>query len=196
MRVIIQKVNNHVNPDTTNEEAFERDQTRLEDFCERNGIKVIDDVRRVNAICDRINFARDMNNMFDKLPNEIKGKFKMPASIDFSNMKSLGTVEDRIAVFKKQAAESQLEFPILFKLCTGMKSKFSHIFFCVNEESGLSEALDFEGFIDCNILCQAYLPHKERVYKIYGIGSWFKSPVRLSVPHNLMSSKKVVKFDS
>ena len=58
----------------------------------------------------------------------------------------------------------------------------------------MSEALGFEGFLDCNILCQAYLPHKERVYKIYGIGSWLKSPVRRSIPHNLMISKSAVKF--
>ena len=134
--------------------------------------------------------------MFAKLPSDIAKKFKTPASIEFMNNRSIGSVEDRVAAFKQQAGAAQLEFPVLFKLSIGMKSQYSHVFFCVNEESGLSEVLNFEGFLDATILCQAYLPHKERVYKVYGIGAWFKAPVRRSIPHSLMSSKNVVKFDS
>ena len=69
------------------------------------------------------------------------------------NNRSIGSVEDRIAAFKQQAAAAQLEFPVLFKLSIGMKSQYSHVFFCVNEESGLSEVLNFEGFLDATILC-------------------------------------------
>ena len=40
------------------------------------------------------------------------------------------------------------------------------------------------------------MPHKERVYKIYGINDWFRPPVRRSIPDQLMRSKDAVKFDS
>ena len=40
------------------------------------------------------------------------------------------------------------------------------------------------------------MPHKERVYKVYGLGTWFRAPVRRSVPDKLMRSKDAVKFDS
>lgn len=60
----------------------------------------------------------------------------------------------------------------------------------------MREALAFKGFQDKNLLVQAYLPHKERVYKIYGMGPWYRSPVRRSVPDALMRSADTVKFDS
>ena len=174
MRVIIQKVNNHVNPELTSEEAFEREQTRLDEFCKRNKIKVLDDIRSAVAMADRFNFNRNMTTMLQKQSHEIANKFKMPVSIEFDNQQSIGSVDDRVAAYRQQAAEASLEFPVLLKLQVGHKAKYSHIFYCVNDEVGLAEALGFEGFLDSNILCQAYVPHKERVYKIYGIGSWFK----------------------
>ena len=94
----------------------------------------------------------------------------------------MGDIDKRVEAYKKQAAAAGLEFPVLFKLQTGQKSTYAHTFFCVNNEAGLKEVLEFKGFIDCGILCQAYLPHKERVYKIYGIGAWFNAPVRRSIP--------------
>lgn len=60
----------------------------------------------------------------------------------------------------------------------------------------MREALDFVGFQNVNLLVQAYLPHKERVYKIYGLGQWFRAPVRRSIPDALMRSKDAVMFDS
>jgi len=60
----------------------------------------------------------------------------------------------------------------------------------------MREALQFEGFLGANLLCQEYLPHKERVYKIYGLGSTFWAPVRRSIPDCLVRSKDAVKFDS
>lgn len=56
----------------------------------------------------------------------------------------------------------------------------------------MREALAFEGFKDQGILVQAYLPHKERVYKIYGLGPWFRNPVRRSIPDGLMRSADAV----
>lgn len=58
------------------------------------------------------------------------------------------------------------------------------------------EALDFEGFRNARLLVQAYLPHKERVYKVYGLGQWFTAPVRRSIPDDLMRSAPAYKFDS
>lgn len=60
----------------------------------------------------------------------------------------------------------------------------------------MHEALEFIGFKNVNLLVQAYLPHKERVYKVYGLGTWFKAPVRRSIPDHFMRSKDAVKFDS
>jgi len=60
----------------------------------------------------------------------------------------------------------------------------------------MREALDFEGFANVNLLIQAYMPHKERVYKIYGIGGWYRAPVRRSIPDKVMLSRDAVMFDS
>ena len=60
----------------------------------------------------------------------------------------------------------------------------------------MREALSFKGFQNVWLLVQAYLPHKERVYKVYGLGHWFRSPVRRSIPDGLMRSKDAVMFDS
>ena len=85
----------------TSPEAFDRETTRLEEFCERNDIKVLDDIRRVQSITDRVVFDREIQNMFAKLPSDIAKKFKTPASIEFMNNRSIGSVEDRIAAFKQ-----------------------------------------------------------------------------------------------
>ena len=60
----------------------------------------------------------------------------------------------------------------------------------------MHEAFSFIGFQNVNLLIQAYLPHKERVYKIYGMGPWYRAPVRRSIPDALMRSKDAVQFDS
>ena len=65
-----------------------------------------------------------------------------------------------------------------------------------NSRVGMREALEFIGFKNVNLLVQAYLPHKERVYKVYGINRWFRAPVRRSIPDSFMRSKDAVKFDS
>ena len=56
----------------------------------------------------------------------------------------------------------------------------------------MREALSFDGFKDMDLLIQQYIPHKERVYKIYGMGKWYQATVRRSVPDNLMRSKDAV----
>ena len=40
------------------------------------------------------------------------------------------------------------------------------------------------------------MPHKESVYKIYGMGPWYRNPARRSIPDQLMRSKDAIKFDS
>lgn len=52
----------------------------------------------------------------------------------------------------------------------------------------MREALAFVGFRNVKLLVQAYLPHKERVYKVYGLGEWFRAPVRRSIPDAFMRS--------
>ena len=46
-QVIIQKMSRHNNSEETSAEEFERDQVRLEKFCQKHNILCIDDVRRV-----------------------------------------------------------------------------------------------------------------------------------------------------
>lgn len=72
----------------------------------------------------------------------------MPASIDFINYLSAGSIEDRLRQYETQATAANLNFPVLFKIQTGQKSTYAHTFFCVNNSTGLKEALEFEGFID------------------------------------------------
>lgn len=92
--------------------------------------------------------------------------------------------------------ENNLQYPVLVKLEIGQKSTYAHTFFCVNNRAGMRDALDFIGFQNVNVLCQAYLPHREKVYKIYGIGPFFRAPGRRSIPDTLMRSKDSVQFDS
>ena len=98
----------------------------------------------------------------------------MPASVEFYNNEASGeTIEDRLENYERSAQAAGLEYPVLCKLQTGQRSTYAHTFFCVNNQTGLREAFSFEGFQNVNLLIQAYLPHKERVYKVYGLGTWF-----------------------
>ena len=58
------------------------------------------------------------------------------------------------------------------------------------------EALSFEGFQDDCLLVQQYVPHYEKVFKVYAIGKWFSPTPRLSIPHAEMTKENAVKFDS
>ena len=42
------------------QKAFEADQTRLEEFCEANNVRVVDDIRHILEITDRIYFNQRM----------------------------------------------------------------------------------------------------------------------------------------
>ena len=74
-------------------EKFEADQTRLDTFCAENGIKVLDDIRHVLKITDRLYFNSKMTELLARQSDEIRNKFKMPASLDFANMTELGDVD-------------------------------------------------------------------------------------------------------
>jgi len=39
-----------------------------------------------------------------------------------------------------------MQFPVLIKSKIAAKEKFAHYFICVNNEAGLKEALNFEGY--------------------------------------------------
>lgn len=137
-----------------------------------------------------------MLKFLENQPEELKSKFKVPSSVEFDNSVAGRSVETRVAAYEDQAKACGLVYPVLLKIQTGQKTTYAHTFYCVHTTAGMKEALDFVGFADTKLLIQAYLPHKERVYKIYGIGPWFRAPVRRSVPDILMRSKEAVKFDS
>jgi hypothetical protein len=84
-------------------EAFEADQTRLELFCQAHGIKVVDDIRRINQITDRIFFNRKMLEVLDRQSEEIKTKFAMPVSVEFDNSVAESSVESRVSAYEAQA---------------------------------------------------------------------------------------------
>lgn len=46
---------------------------------------MVDDVRKLNEICDRLAFNASMKKLTEKLPSDIRAKFQVPASIDFIN---------------------------------------------------------------------------------------------------------------
>ena len=48
------------------QKAFEADQARLESFCESNNIRVVDDIRHILQITDRIYFNQRMQNLLDR----------------------------------------------------------------------------------------------------------------------------------
>jgi hypothetical protein len=63
-----------------------------------------------------------------------------------------GTSDQRIANYLKKATQIGLDFPVLVKSKIGAKDKYAHYFFCVNNEAGLREALDFEGYQNVQLL--------------------------------------------
>ena len=93
IKVIVQKVTYHMDIEKKGLEKFEADQTRLDTFCAENGIKVLDDIRHVLKITDRLYFNSKMTELLARQSDEIRNKFKMPASLDFANMTELGDVD-------------------------------------------------------------------------------------------------------
>ena len=80
-------------------------------------------------------------------------------------------LDQRLDEYKAKAYQAGLNYPVLFKIKTGQVAKDAHLFFCVNNEAGMSEALSYPGYTG-DVLIQAYHPHREQVYKIYGCGDW------------------------
>lgn len=117
----------------------------------------------------------------------------MPLFFDFVNS---GSTEEKVAKFKKQAQAIGLDFPVLVKLQQGATTTYAHTFFCINNENGLTEALDFDGYKNEMLLIQAYRPHMEQVYKIYCIKGWYNAEIRLSLPEKIIFGADAYKFDS
>ena len=59
----------------------------------------------------------------------------------------------------------------------------------------MQEALSYPGYAG-DVLVQAYVPHYEQVYKVYGAGDWHKAYIRKSLPHAEITSKNAYKFNS
>ena len=81
-------------------------------------------------------------------------------------------MDERILQYQSLAKQASLEFPVLIKQKVGQTDKYAHYFFHCKNEAGLREALGFEGFQEKLLLVQAFVPHYEQVYKIYGIGGF------------------------
>ena len=77
---------------------------------------MVDDVRHVLTVTDRIYFDRKMKEVLAKQSEEIQNTFKMPASIEFANNVSIGTLEERVSAYEAQAIAANLEYPVLCKL--------------------------------------------------------------------------------
>ena len=135
------------------QKAFEADQARLESFCESNNIRVVDDIRHILQITDRIYFNQRMQNLLDRQTWQIRRRFKMPANVEFYNDESNGkTVDERLAEYEEAAEVAGLQYPVLCKLQTGQKSTYAHTFFCANNQAGMREALAFAGFRNVKLL--------------------------------------------
>ena len=193
IKVMIIKLNPHL--DINKNTAFEADQNRIDQFCQAHSIIVKDEVRQVLKITDRIFFYKKMVELFDRQTDDIKTKFKMPVSLGFDNDVEGNSAEARVASYEQQAQQAGLEYPVLVKVQEGNKNAYAHLFYCVHTSAGMREALEFAGFANKKVLVQAYVPHKEQVYKIYAIDKWFKTEIRCSVPDSLMRSSEVVQFD-
>ena len=98
-----------------------------------------------------------MNKRLEKLLErqlpDIKDIVRLPASLKFFNKDELGTVDERMALYMRQADEIGLQFPIILKLKQGQTNKYAHEIFCVNNEAGMREALDFIGYKNSVLLC-------------------------------------------
>ena len=55
-----------MNLEDKGQKAFEADQTRLEAFCEANNVRVIDDIRHILQITDRLHFNNKMQEMLER----------------------------------------------------------------------------------------------------------------------------------
>ena len=70
----------------------------MEDFCEANNIRVVDDIRHVMEIQDRIYFNQRMQELLDRQTWQIRRNLRMPVSVEFYNDESSGkSLDDRLA---------------------------------------------------------------------------------------------------
>ena len=86
-----------------------------------------------------------MKSLVGKLPEEIKSSFDMPKTFNFENDCNIELFE-RSEKFRIEMESIELNLPVLFKLREGNRAKYAHIFIMVNNNLGLKEALEFEGF--------------------------------------------------
>ena len=69
----------------------------MEAFCAKHKVRVVDDIRHILQITDRIYFNQRMQDFLNRQTWQIRRKFKMPASVEFYNDESSGkTVEVRL----------------------------------------------------------------------------------------------------
>lgn len=168
-------------------------KANLYDWLEGNRIKMVDEIDAILSIQDRFEFIRGLNSFLNTQPKHIKDLFSTPLYFEFLNQ---GSIDEKVTAYKKKAAEVGLEYPVLAKSKIGAKDKYAHSFFCINNDKGLHETLEFEGFDGMQLLIQSYTPHSEQVYKIYCIKDWFTSEIRLSLPESLILTKDAYAFDS
>ena len=87
---------------TKGQAAFEQDQVRLEAFCETNNVRLVDDIRHILQITDRLYFNKRMQDLLDRQGMSIRRKFKMPGNVEFFNDVSGGaSIDERIADYER-----------------------------------------------------------------------------------------------
>lgn len=117
-----------------------KEKTRLHEWLSNNRIRMVDEIDTILGIQDRFDFIRQLKQFLACQPSHIADLFKTPLYFELVNR---GTTDEKVTAFKQQAAAVGLDFPVLVKSKIGAKDKNAHKFFCINNEQGLPEALEF-----------------------------------------------------
>ena len=194
LNMCIWKVGGHYERAVSDPQTHRSDQERLNKWLTKNNIKLIDEIDSVLSAFDRVKLQTDLKNFMKRQPWRVRWNFDVPRYVVLNNLQAV-PVDQRLEEYKAKAYAAGLNFPVLFKIKTGQVAKDAHIFFCVNNEAGMREALSYPGYTG-DVLIQAYVPHYEQVYKVYGCGDFAQAYIRKSLPHAEITSKNAYKFDS
>ena len=146
----LQKIKSHQSKAVSDPDTFDKEWNRLSSWVNKNEIKLIDETETIIKGVSRSTFKQEMKAFIKKQSWRVRWNFDVPASIDFKN-DTAKDIDRRIEIFNKLAYKESLKYPVFIKTQAAQHVDNAHLFYCVNNEDGMRQALENPAF-NCEIL--------------------------------------------
>lgn len=92
----------------------------------------------------------------------VVNRLRCPKFMDYKMPENAAEPKENILEqVKYHLKEHDIQYPFVIKVLKASRTKYSHSFFVVTREEGLSLALTFEGFEGEHIVFQEWIKHHE-----------------------------------